>query len=131
MDGGLVHIGRAQRNVVLDRPEEQPAILQDAADVAAQVRGIDLADVGAVDQDRAILRLVQVHHQPFHRRLAGADAADDADALARIDLEGDAIERQALLARILELDVAELDRPFDVRAPQEHLPHADVRSAGS
>ena len=54
MDGGLVDVGRAQGDVVLDRTEEQAAILQHAADVAAQVGGIDLPDVGAVDQDRAI-----------------------------------------------------------------------------
>ena len=81
---------RAERDVVAHRAMEQEHVLQHAADVAAQVGGIDLAQIGAVDQHRALVGLVEPQHQLLDGRLAGADAADQADPLARLDHERDA-----------------------------------------
>ena len=50
---------RAERDVVADRAVEQEHVLQHAADVAADVGRVDLAQVGAVDQHRALIRLVR------------------------------------------------------------------------
>jgi hypothetical protein len=64
---------------------------------------------------------VEAEDQALDGGLAGADAAEDADPLARLDLERDAVQRRGLRGRILEGDVAELDRAFDPRAADEDL----------
>jgi hypothetical protein len=48
----------------------------------AQLADVDLADVDAIDQQRAVIRLVQADQQFGQRALARAAAADDADLLA-------------------------------------------------
>ena len=49
-----------------------------------------LADVDAVEQHRAAVRVVEARQQADERRLAAARAADDRDGLARRDLDADA-----------------------------------------
>ena len=90
---------RAERDVVAHRAMEQEHVLQHAADAAAQVGRVDLAQIGAVDQHRALIGLVEPEHQLLDRGLAGADAADQADPLARLDHEGDAARAPAASAR--------------------------------
>ena len=84
---GIVGERRAERDVVPDRAMEQAHVLEHAADAAAQIRGVDLAQIGAVEQHRALIRLIEAEHQLLDRGLAGADAADQADPLARLDHE--------------------------------------------
>src|SRR3546814_3793537 len=120
-DALVVDVRRAERDVVAHRAEEQVVVLRDIADVAAQGGGIDLADVGAVEQDGTLHRLVEAHHHARHRALARADAAQHADALARLDLERQAVQRLGLLAGIAEGDLLELDLAAEARAVQELL----------
>ena len=51
----LVHIGRAKGDVVLDRAEEQAAVLQHAAQIVPQIRRVDLPHVGAVNEHGALV----------------------------------------------------------------------------
>ena len=110
---------RPERDVVAHRAVEQEHVLQHAADVAPQVGRVELAQVGAVDQHRALVGLVEPQHQLLDRRLAGADAADQPDPLARLDDEGDAVERRELLPGIAEGDVLERDLAAQLGTVQE------------
>src|SRR3546814_8422403 len=96
-------------------------VLRHVADVAAQVGGVDLADVGAVEQDGALERLVEAHQHARDGALARADAAQHADPLARLDLERQAVQRLGLLSGIAEGDLLELDLAAEARAVQELL----------
>ena len=57
-------------------------ILKHAADLGAQVGGINVPDVDAVDQDAAVGRIVEPADQLEERGLARAVAADDRDRLS-------------------------------------------------
>ena len=61
---------------------EQRGVLGDHADLRAQALLRDLGDVLAVDEDAAVLQIVEAQQQVDERRLAGAGAADKADLLA-------------------------------------------------
>ena len=66
---------------------EQPRVLEDHAEGAAQVVAGHLARVDAVDRDPAAVDLVEAHQQVDERRLAGARRADDRDRAARLGHE--------------------------------------------
>ena len=67
-----------------------------------------MPDVGAVDDDGALVGRVEAAEQLAERRLARGDAPDDAHPLARRDPERQAVERFGLLAAIGEFEVADL-----------------------
>ena len=62
-------------------------VLQHEAEQPAQIGEIEIADVDAVDGDAAARDVVEPHQQVDQRRLAGSGGADNADALARPNLE--------------------------------------------
>ena len=72
-------------------------VLQHQAEQAAQVGEVELANVDAVDGDPSALSLVEPHQQVDQRRLAGSGGADDADALARPDLEAHVLQDLVLV----------------------------------
>ena len=123
----VVRERRAERDIVADRAVEQVHVLKHAANAAAQVSRVDLAQIGAVDQHRALIGLVQPEHQLLDRGLAGADAADQADPLALLDHEGDPIERRLLLPGIGEGDLPERQLALQLRAMQEARLRAAAR----
>src|SRR5690606_18341144 len=65
----------AGRDVLPHGTGKEPGTLQDRADVCAQVRRVDLADIRIVDEDRAAFRLIEAKDQARDRALARADAA--------------------------------------------------------
>jgi len=72
-----------------------------------------LADVRAVDADRAGVHVVEPRDEFDERALARAGRADEADRLAGFDVEGHA--REHLLGVVVaEVDVVERDAPVDV-----------------
>ena len=75
---------------------EQLEVLEDAADVAAQVRhlrALEARQVAAADDDLARGRLDLLQHEPDHRRLARAGGPDDEDEVALLDHERDVRQR--------------------------------------
>ena len=68
--------------------------------------GIDKADIDPIDQDATTLRHVEALHQLGQRRLARARRADDADDLARQDVDADIQQHR----RSVEADLAEAPR---------------------
>ena len=63
-------------------------------------------------RDRAALAVVEAQQQVDDRRLAGAGAADEADLLARADVQVELVDHAALLA-VVEADVVEADVALD------------------
>ena len=100
---------------------EQHHILRHVADVAAQVGRVDLLHVDAIDPDRTFARLVKTEQQLFDGGLARADAADEADALAGSDAEGDVVQRRHVGAGVGETDAAKFDVAADGRTADEAL----------
>src|SRR6185437_4637313 len=102
----------AKRDVVAQLAVEQIGVLQHETDAGTQIGGVVLADVDAVDQDRALARRIESGGQPADRGLAGSDAADDSDFLAGLDLERDAVERLGGTVGIGKADIVEIDAAF-------------------
>ena len=71
-------VGPAKRDVVAQLAEKQIGVLQHEADAGAQIGRVVLADVDAIDQDVAFVRVVETGQQAADRGLARSDAADDA-----------------------------------------------------
>ena len=72
----------------------------------------DVADVDAVELDRAGIRVVETRHQIGQRRLARARGADQRHRFAGRDVERDAGQRRRGLAGIGERHVAQRQPPF-------------------
>src|SRR5690348_502133 len=80
---------QSEADVVGDaEPGEQPRLLEYDADFLVR-----LGNGRAVEDDRALCRLVEAAHEPQQRRLAAARAADDDRDLARLDFERDVVHR--------------------------------------
>ena len=71
---------------------EQRDVLRHDADRFAQALLGDAGDILAVDQDAAVLHVVEALQQREQRRLAAAGMADEADALARPEAEIEVLE---------------------------------------
>ncbi len=99
------------REVLADCALEQPRVLQDHAEGTAQVVAGHVACVHAVDQDAAILKLIEAHEEVHERGLAGAGGPDDSDRLARQRFEGQVLD-QRFVGRVAEPYVAELHMPL-------------------
>jgi hypothetical protein len=84
----------------------QPALLRHVAEAGARVE----IDRPAAPAHLAAVGLEHAEDDPHRRRLAGAVRADEAEELARLDLEREPVERD---------DVAVAARQFD------HLEHPD------
>jgi hypothetical protein len=90
---GARHAGSRERDILVNGAVEQDALLQHHADLAAQPSDVDLADVDAVDQDLAALGAVEALDELCQRRFSRARGTDDAEDLARGNVEFDAGER--------------------------------------
>ncbi len=95
--GGAFELGvgdprAAEADVVGDGAGEEEWVLQDDAEAAAEGGEVLVADVDAIDEDLAVLDVVEAHHQRGDGGLAGAGVADDGGGLAGGDGEGDAAE---------------------------------------
>jgi hypothetical protein len=65
-----------------DGVAEEVGFLEDEGDLRAQARQRDVAHVDAVDEDAAVLRVVEAGDQVDERALARAGRADDRDDAA-------------------------------------------------
>ena len=131
LDLGIGRVGPAVADVVAGRAVEHRGLLRDHRDLAAQALLGDLADVLAADDDAPRLDIVEPQQQRDERRLARARGADDADLLARRDLERDVADA-ALAPAIAEADIVEPDarRPAPAR-PRRAGRSADRHGTGS
>ena len=99
-------VGSAVGNVVGDRPLKEARILEHHAEGAAQVGTGHLADVPAVQQDLAAVRVVEAHQQVDKRGLARAGAAHHGDLLSGQRAEVHVLH-QAFFFRVAEAHMPE------------------------
>ncbi|MCW0416310.1 hypothetical protein NB689_002064 [Xanthomonas sacchari] len=104
----LAGIWAAVQQVVADRAVQQRGVLGDQADLLTQALLGDAGDVLPVDQDAALLQVVQPQQHVDQGRLAGAGRPDQADLLARAHLQVEPGDDPAALA-VMEVDVLEAD----------------------
>ena len=98
----------AVADVLHDRAVKQRDVLRHDGDGLAQALLRDARDVLAVDQDAAALQIVEALQQGEQRRLAAAGMADQADALARPEVQIE-IPEDPLAVAVAEIDMLELD----------------------
>ena len=87
------------RDVVAQRQLEAGEILEDRGDTTAPGFQRQVAEIDAVDLDRARLRVVQPAEQLGERRLAGAVLPDDRERRAGGNREIEALEDRRSLSR--------------------------------
>ena len=89
--------GPAEGDVFADAAGEEEALLGDDPELAPQRPLLDAAQVVAVDQDPALLRVVEAGDELGEGRLAGAGGADQGQRLARRHVEVDVAQRPGVL----------------------------------
>ncbi|MCY1410125.1 hypothetical protein D9M71_254900 [compost metagenome] len=117
----ITHVARTQGQVVAQAAGQQRQVVGDVADLLAQVGDIQLPQVQAIEQDLAFFRGIEAHDQPRQRAFARTAAADDADAFARLDAQGDVVQGWCVLPCIAKGDMADLQRPLQLSALQGAL----------
>ena len=96
-------------------------VLEDDADVGAQRDQVVLAQVVAVEQDAALVGVVEPREQLDERGLAGAVLADERQHLAGVQRERQVAHRPALGAGIAEADVLEGEAFADRRRERPRI----------
>ena len=112
-----------RRHVVAQRQLEADEVLEHGRDARAPRREIELANVHAVDLDRAGLRIVQPAQQLRDRRLAGAVLSNDGERRAGGNREIEVLQHWRA-AGIRERDIAQTNL-----ARRCSRPRGDRRSA--
>ena len=97
--------------------DEERGLLRNDGELASQLVQTELADVDVVDEHASLLAAADLGHSEDgldDGGLACACAADDADFLARFDVEGEVVEDvgQSVLGVVAEGDVVEGDGSF-------------------
>ena len=112
------HLER-EGDVLADRlVGEQPEVLEDGADVAAQPRHLPAGqpvDLLAGDVDAARGGAVLPQHEPQEGRLAGPGGADEEDELALLDVDRDLVERRVGVAGVGLGDLLEANHASRLR----------------
>ena len=117
----------ADRDVVAGAEVVADEILEDDAHVAAQRVEIVFAQVVAIEQDAAFVRIVEPGQKLHQRGLAGAVLADQREHLAGAQREAEMAHRPSLGAGIAEPDVFE----HEARADRLRETDADWPATGS
>ena len=94
LDVGRVGVGSGEGDVAADAVVEQERVLEHDADGVTQLAQRQIAEVDAVEADRALLDVVEARQQPGDRRLATAGRADQRDAGARLDGQVEAAQHR-------------------------------------
>ncbi len=86
---------------------EHHRFLRQVGDLMADVGGIALAKIVAVDARGAVVGRQYPHHQVQQGRFAAGAGTDDADGLPRIDAQGDVLKDRRQVLAVLALAVTE------------------------
>ena len=86
----------AHGDVLANRSRREPRVLQNHADVFAQIVARQAARLVVVHVDFAGIHIVEAHEQVDHRRLAAACRADDGDALAGLNVQREIFDQLAI-----------------------------------
>ena len=101
-------VGSAVADILHDRAVEQGNVLRDNTDGLAQALLCDPSDILAVDQDPAVLRVVETLQQCEQSRFTAARRTNEADAFARHEADAEILENLLAVA-VAEVDALEPD----------------------
>ena len=105
----LVGIGPSVADIVGDGVVEEHGVLRHHADRGAQALLPYIPDILSVDQDRALLDIVETEQQARDRRFSRSGRPHDRNGLAGLDLEADPLQDRP--CRVIgEMHVPEGDR---------------------
>src|SRR5690606_6707569 len=94
---------------VRDGFAEEEVLLEDNAHAAAQFLQRPIVDVHAADEDATALHGIHAQEQVHEGRLAGSDAADDAERVSGGNLQGDVAQHRFGDAFVREGEIAHFD----------------------
>ncbi len=106
---GVGGVGAAVADVLADRAVEQPRVLQNHRELAAQLGAVPVANVHAVDLERARVHVIEALEQLDERGLARARGAHDGHGLAGQGRAGEVVDDR-LVRRVAKAHVVELDK---------------------
>ena len=109
-------VGLGGNQVVAHAAAKEKVFLQHDADLAAQMRQLDLARVDAIEAHKTLLQRVQALNQLGQRGLARAAAPDDADDGPRGYAKAGFVQRGGRGAGVAEGDCVENDFAFELRS---------------
>ena len=114
LEGVFADVVEAVGDVVADGAGEELDLLRDDGEMLAVVAEVEGFHVAAVEVKGAVGGVVEADDQAHKGRFTGAGFADDGNALAGADVEGDVFDGGGCGARILEGDVVEFEFAGDV-----------------
>src|SRR5438067_4241299 len=88
---------------------EEKRVLEDHAHLAPQRLECEVADILAVQPNRAELRVVEARQQARDRGLAGAGRSNQRGKLTGLDREGHVLDRRPVAAAVSERHLIELN----------------------
>ena len=97
-------------DVVAQRGGEQEGVVGHDGNLASQRGRVDLAHIGAVDEDGALVHVIEARDQHHERGLARAGRTDDRDRGPGLHLEVDTAQHR-LVTVVGERHVAQLHAP--------------------
>ena len=114
LDVGAVNPFRAETHVRFQRAGEEKGVLQNDAEMAAEILEVEAANIHTVEKDFAALNIVETQKKLDDGGLAGAGVADDGEGLPGSNAEGNVAEHPVFIGRVLpaaigEPDIAEFD----------------------
>ncbi len=123
---GIVRIGACKPQIVEDGAAEQHIVLKNDADVPPQAALGKGPDILSVEEDCAVVDIVEPGQKLHQRTLAMAGRPDDGQQFARRDREVQAAD-DGLIRAVAEMHVAERDPAFDARQRLRIRMIGDVR----
>ena len=82
---------RAQPNIRVDGAREQIGVLQDHAEMPAEIYQIKGTHIDAPDSNSAALHIIEAKQQIHQRGLARTRVANDSDGLGRLNTKADVL----------------------------------------
>ena len=114
----VARVGSPVADVLHQRLVEEEGLLRHERDVVEERGTLEVAEIDAVDLDRAAGRIVEAEHEVDESGLPRSRPPDDRDDLASADVQVDAVEDRR--PTVVEGEVAE----SDVLAKSRHRPRA-------
>ena len=103
LGGGLDLLHRRGRAAVADvfgnAGTKDRRILRHQREAGTQLRGVNLANVDAIERHRSRLGIVETHQQLEHGRLSGTRRTDNSHRLTRCHTERQGMQRRCILSR--------------------------------
>jgi len=108
-------VGLAEEDVSLDGRVEEDGLLADVADLLTEGPQVDFLDVGSIDQDLALVGVVESFDELNNGTLAGTRGAHDGSSFAELKLSGEVCKNFGVgTSGVEEIHALELNHTFNL-----------------